>query len=400
MLTGFGFDFGLGFGVFRIGGAGKHEVLPDHDAVAVAQIVELVGFVDAAAPGTHHVGVGLHQITDAAFVVAVSHAGDEGIVRNPVVAVRVHRHVVDVDLEWTTDVVGAGVDMHGTEADMAVPSRFGGIAGSDGNIIQWLISVTDRPPQLRFRYGERQHGFIAAFGDHAVGGDIGTEAGQADMHRHRGTHGMALVWGHDAPLAGTFDLDMHVEQAGAVGGDVDQRTHGGYAHPGPGVDADLAPDAGVGHVDTPIPAEGVARLANLVECMMLGMRIVAAGLLHTIGFAYRRSEGDGQFVGALAKQVTHVPTVGAVEVAGGGDRTAVQCDIGDGVEAVGDQIMPVGAIVMPIEAAGEAPVNVADPLLVVLVGAIERIGDESRIQQVQRGLSRHGSRNASGERFA
>ena len=65
--------------------------------------------------------------------------------------------------------------MHGTEADMAVPSRFGGIAGSDGNIIQWLISVTDRPPQLRFRYGERQHGFIAAFGDHAVGGDIGTE---------------------------------------------------------------------------------------------------------------------------------------------------------------------------------------------------------------------------------
>ena len=74
VLAGFGFDFGLGFGVFRVGRAGQHEVLPHHDAVFIAQIVEFVGFVDAAAPCTHHVGVGFHQVADAALVIAVGNA--------------------------------------------------------------------------------------------------------------------------------------------------------------------------------------------------------------------------------------------------------------------------------------------------------------------------------------
>ena len=71
VLAGLGLDFGLGFGVLRIGGAGQHEVLPHHDAVLVAQVVELVGLVDAAAPGAHHIGVGFHKIADAALVVAL-----------------------------------------------------------------------------------------------------------------------------------------------------------------------------------------------------------------------------------------------------------------------------------------------------------------------------------------
>lgn len=91
VLAGLGLDFGLGFGVLRIGGAGQHEVLPHHDAVLVAQVVELVGLVDAAAPGAHHIGVGFHKIADAALVVALGDTGDEGVVGNPVVAVRVHR---------------------------------------------------------------------------------------------------------------------------------------------------------------------------------------------------------------------------------------------------------------------------------------------------------------------
>ena len=219
------------------------------------------------------------------------------------------------------------------------------------------------------------------------------------MHRHRLTHGMGIIRGHNAALAHTFDLDVHIQQAGTISGNINQRTHGNQTHVGPGIDANLTPDAGVCHIDAPIPAEGVARLANLVERVMLGVRVVAAGLLHTVGFTHRRGEGDGQFVGSLSQQFAYVPTVGAVEVLGGGHRASVQRDVGDGVEAVGHQVMTIGAVVVPVETAGETPVDVADPLLIALVGAVERIGDQSCIQQVQGRLSRHGRRNADGKRF-
>ena len=280
VLAGLGLDFGLGFGVLRIGGAGQHEVLPHHDAVLVAQVVELVGLVDAAAPGAHHIGVGFHKIADAALVVALGDTGDEGVVGNPVVAVRVHRHVVDVDLERTADVVGTGVHMHGTEADMAVPERFLGITGGDVDIVQRLVAVADGPPQLRFRHGDRQHGLVAAFGHDAIDGQIRAEAGDFGVHRHGLTDRMGIVRGHDASFAGAFDFDVHVEQSGAVGGDVDQRTDGCDAYAGPGVDADLAPDAGVGHVD--------ARAATPLKVDMVGADGGCGYKLHAAAVEQRR----------------------------------------------------------------------------------------------------------------
>ena len=39
----------------------EHEVLPDHDAELVADVIELVGFVVAAAPVADHVHVGVHR---------------------------------------------------------------------------------------------------------------------------------------------------------------------------------------------------------------------------------------------------------------------------------------------------------------------------------------------------
>lgn len=69
------------------------------EVIIMIYFVISVGLVDAAAPGAHHIGVGFHKIADAALVVALGDTGDEGVVGNPVVAVRVHRHVVDVDLE-------------------------------------------------------------------------------------------------------------------------------------------------------------------------------------------------------------------------------------------------------------------------------------------------------------
>lgn len=71
---------------------------------------------------------------------------------------------------------------------MAVPCRFVSITGSDGHVIQRLLAVADRPPQLRFRHGDRQHGFVTPFGDDAIDGERGAEAGDRGMHRHRLTN--------------------------------------------------------------------------------------------------------------------------------------------------------------------------------------------------------------------
>ena len=59
--------------------------------------------------------------------------------------------------------------------------------------------------------------------------------------------------------------------------------------------------------------------------------------------------------------------------------------------------MTVGAVILPIETAGESPIDIADPLLLVLVVAVERVVDQTGVEQVKRGLSRHSGRNARGE---
>ena len=46
------------------------------------------------------------------------------------------------------------------------------------------------------------------------------------------------------------------------------------------------------------------------------------------------------------------------------------------------------------------PHDIADPLLLVLVVAVERVVDQTGVEQVKRGLSRHSGRNARGERRA
>ena len=53
--------------VLRVDAAGKDEVLPDQDAVAVAQVVEALLLVEPAAPDPQHVHVGRRRIADQAL---------------------------------------------------------------------------------------------------------------------------------------------------------------------------------------------------------------------------------------------------------------------------------------------------------------------------------------------
>ena len=81
-------------------------------------------------------------------------------------------------------------------------------------------------------------------------------------------------------------------------------------------------------------------------------------------------------------------------------RAAVQCDRGDGVETVGDEIMAVGTVVAPVEGAGEPPVDVAYPLLFGFVVAVERVIDQSGVEQVECRFAGNGGGDACGEAAA
>ncbi len=70
--------------VIRIRGTGKHEILPDKDTQFVAEPVENVLLVDAAAPGPQHVHVGRHGQIQELPVSAFIHLAEEGIGRDPV----------------------------------------------------------------------------------------------------------------------------------------------------------------------------------------------------------------------------------------------------------------------------------------------------------------------------
>src|SRR5450631_3100774 len=77
----------------------EHEVLPDHDAEFIADIVELFGLVITAAPMTNHVHVGVTCRLQHLPVLRRRYAAGEGVERDHVRAFAKYWNAVHVDLE-------------------------------------------------------------------------------------------------------------------------------------------------------------------------------------------------------------------------------------------------------------------------------------------------------------
>src|SRR5215218_8095728 len=85
LVAGLGLDLrDEGAGFFGVDGAGEHEVLPDEEAHRVAQVVEDVVFVDAPAPDSQHVHVGLARRPNEVLVTFVGNGAHEGVSGDPV----------------------------------------------------------------------------------------------------------------------------------------------------------------------------------------------------------------------------------------------------------------------------------------------------------------------------
>src|SRR5699024_8848202 len=137
--------------LFRVGGAGEQEVLAHHEAEPVARIVEVLGFVDAAAPDAHIVDARGRVLFESPLVAVGVDSGEEDVVGNPVDALDPDRLAVDLQRVRPSLIVGFGVDLDGAEADPALPRvEFdAGAAQTHRDRVQRLIAATSGPPQFR-----------------------------------------------------------------------------------------------------------------------------------------------------------------------------------------------------------------------------------------------------------
>ena len=78
----FSFHSGQKGRIGRIQTACKHEVLPDHDAFFVAQIIEDIALVDASAPNAEHVHTRFLYGTQQLYVSSVLHSGGKEVLRD------------------------------------------------------------------------------------------------------------------------------------------------------------------------------------------------------------------------------------------------------------------------------------------------------------------------------
>ncbi len=103
----------------RIEIAGKHEILPDHQAKPIAEVVEPVRLVETTAPDSDHVHIrvngGLKQILDP-FRADARH---ERIGGDPVGTTAEDLAAIDAERKTAAGFVRIGQEFNAAEADLA-----------------------------------------------------------------------------------------------------------------------------------------------------------------------------------------------------------------------------------------------------------------------------------------
>ena len=93
------------FLIRRIGGAGKHEILPYQDAVAVAEVVEIIVFIDSSAPYADHVHVDVLSIKHMLLVFLFRDTRKEIVEGNHVDALHEHRFSIKFEGQGASPLV-------------------------------------------------------------------------------------------------------------------------------------------------------------------------------------------------------------------------------------------------------------------------------------------------------
>src|SRR5699024_8835112 len=198
-----------------------------------------------ALPISQHVHVRIDGLVDTSGQALTGDAGEEVVVGDPVGSLDEDRSTVDGHGEGGAVLVGFGVDGDRAKAD---PSLVGVdllivVGEGDGEVVQGLIAVSDRPPQRRV--GNLDDGCCGRGPEGHVDGDVlpGDLGLQSRCRACRNG-------------AGVFDVGVHLDTSGAVGVDGDQRTHTAQSCGTPTLQTYGPPDPGGLQIRSPVPSEG------------------------------------------------------------------------------------------------------------------------------------------------
>ena len=225
-------------------GAGEHKVLPHHQAQLVADVIKLVAGIIAAAPHPHAVEVGGHALLQQLAGTLGRHAGEDVVFGDVVGAHGEDFHAVHLMGEAFAVLVLFPGDGHGAQADAPLPGIQLLALGVGGHLqgVQGLLPVAVGPPQLGvldedFRRGalEDFHLALGAGELHGVGDVLGGDVVQLRPD------------GQLYPAVLVVLPDLHRGQPGAL-----------HAQQG-----NRPPNAGVGQMGTPVPAEHAVGLAQV-----------------------------------------------------------------------------------------------------------------------------------------
>ena len=141
--------------VLGVGGSRQGEVLPDQDPVGVAEVEELMIFIDIPAPTADHVAVQVHDHPESLCQVVLIPAV-ESVQGHPVRAPHEDLFLVDQEDEFARVVFGRGLradQIGGPDADLLsffIQDRLFFVQDPDRRLIQDRLAVAPGPPEFDF----------------------------------------------------------------------------------------------------------------------------------------------------------------------------------------------------------------------------------------------------------
>ena len=218
--------------VLGIGRTGEHEVLPDHDPVSIARLVELVGLVDPATPDPEQVEVRIHGLADPGpDSIWIRRPGMQAV-GYPVGAEAENRPLVDGETKPRIDPVLAEIQTYRPQSDPTSDGVQGSISATKlhTDLVERLISVTAWPPASRLGNLELQSALDSRHRD------------PARMDRPFGPFDVDDQLEIAVSFSGLIKLqiDLNLDQGRRRIASANERSHGANRRIPPSVHADLA----------------------------------------------------------------------------------------------------------------------------------------------------------------
>ena len=367
-------------GHVRIGAAGHREILPDQDAVPVAQVEELVILVDVAAPAAHDVAARVlkqRKRRGHALGVPAVHR----VHGHPVATHQHHRRVVDDDLELALVArLHDLIDDDRAQADglLEAVHDLALVQQLQLHAVQVLFAVIARPPQLCVRDVHAQRAGDEQRGLFDLEGGVAAGAGQA--------HGKVVQRDRVGLVA---EAAQKIRRAVAVNraGDIVGLGQAGFA---PLDQAHAAPHAGRQEPGHDIPAEAGRGHAHERVAVLAVVAGDADRNVHFARLVDRRADAHGECVLlTVIQRVGHVELVLDQHVVAGAHALAVQENVGEGVQAVKAQDPAAAGVLGRVERALEPPLVKLVLAKGVDVLRVEGILLQTRAHQIQLHVAGH-----------